>query len=184
MRTAAQALCLPHFSAYDGAMPAYADSDAALIAECEISSSSTHSPGGQHRNKTESSVRFRHRPSGLVAQCEEHRARADNRAEAMRRLRIRLAIHQRGVSDVAWLQGFRRGNGLAITPVDAGFALVVACCLDALAATKAVISEAARSLALSTSQFTKVLSVDKEVLHAANELRKIAGLRPIRTNVD
>ena len=161
-------------------MPGYASTDAALIAECEISNSSTHSPGGQHRNKTESSVRFRHRPSGLVAQCDEHRDRSDNRAEALRRLRIRLAIQERGVSDVVWLQPFRRGNGLAIKPTDAGFALVVACCLDALTSTKAVIGDAARSLALSTGQFTKVITADKEVLHAANELRKVADLRPIK----
>jgi hypothetical protein len=164
-------------------MPGYASTDAALIAECEISNSSTHSPGGQHRNKTESSVRFRHRPSGMVAQCEEHRDRADNRAEALRRLRIRLAIHERGVSDVAWLQPFRRGNGLAVRPGDAGFALAVACCLDALAFAQAVIGEAARALGLSTSQFTKVIAADKEVLHAANELRRTAGLRPIRTGI-
>lgn len=161
-------------------MPSYAIPDAALIAECEISNSSTHSPGGQHRNKTESSIRFRHRPSGLVAQCEEHRDRADNRAEALRRLRIRLALHERGVSDVAWLQPFRRGNALTVTPTQAGFALAVACCLDALVASNAVIAEAARSLGLSTSQFVKVMAADKEVMHAANEVRKIAGLRPIR----
>ena len=161
-------------------MPSYAVADAVLIAECEISNSSTHSPGGQHRNKTESSVRFRHRPSGLVAQCEEHRDRADNRAAALLRLRIRLALRERGVSDPAWLQPFRRGNGLAVAPHEPGYALATACCLDALAAAQAVIGEAARALALSTSQFTKLLAADKEVMHAANELRQAAGLRPIR----
>lgn len=161
-------------------MPGYARSDAALIAECEISNSSTHSPGGQHRNKTESSVRFRHRPSGLVAQCEEHRDRADNRAEALQRLRIRLAIQERGVSDAAWLQPYRNGNGLTIRSSDSGYALVVACCLDALAAAQAVIADAAQTLGLSTSQFTKLITADKEVLHAANDLRKAHGLRAIR----
>lgn len=165
-------------------MPGYAASDAALIAECEISNSSTHSPGGQHRNKTESSVRLRHRPSGVVAQCEEHRARADNRAEVLRRLRIRLAIQERGVSDPAWLQPFRRGSGLALRAEDPGYALAVACCLDALARAHAVLGDAARSLGISTSQFTKVIAGDKEVLHAANELRKAAGLRPIRPQAD
>jgi hypothetical protein len=163
-------------------MPSYAKPDAALIAECEISNSSTHSPGGQHRNKTESSVRFRHRPSGLVAQCEEHRERADNRAEALRRLRIRLAIQQHVGADPAWLEPFRRGNGLAVTPADAGYALAAACCLDALAAAGAVIADAARALGLSTSQFIKVVTADKEVLHAANELRRGLDLRPIRAN--
>jgi hypothetical protein len=57
----------------------------------------------------------------------------------------------------------------------------VACCLDALAVASAVIGDAARALALSTGQFTKVITADKEVLHAANDLRKAAGLKPINS---
>ena len=160
--------------------PAYAASDADLLAQCDATSSSTHSPGGQHRNKAESAVRLRHRPGGLVAQCEANRDRADNRAEALRRLRLRLALHERGTADPGWLERYRNGSGIALGPDDDGYALVVACLLDALAQTGGQLAEAARALALSSSQITKVLSQDKEALHAANQIRAAAGLGALR----
>src|SRR4051812_46781117 len=96
-----------------GETPPYALDDRTLLLQCEITSSSAHGPGGQHRNKTESAIRLRHRPSGLFAQCEDHRERARNRDDAVRRLRIRLAIATRGASDPAWLAPYLKGRQVA-----------------------------------------------------------------------
>ena len=163
-------------------LPVYAIPDAELLAQCDATSSSTHSPGGQHRNKAESAVRLRHRPTGLVAQCEANRDRADNRAEALARLRLRLALRERGASDPAWLEAHRRGGGLAVSPATAEYALVVACLLDALANANGQLADAARALGLSTSQMAKTLAADKEALQGANQLRQAAGLGAIRAN--
>jgi protein subunit release factor B len=160
--------------------PSYAATDEALLAACEITSSSSHGPGGQHRNKTESAVRLRHRPSGEVAQCEAHRERGRNRDDALRRLRIRLAIAERGQSDPAWLEPYRRGRQLAAGANAREFPLIAACCLDALAAAEGRLSEAAAALALSSTQLAKLLVADKEVHQAANRLREERGLGAIR----
>src|SRR4051794_33846601 len=111
--------------------PSYAKTDEALLAECDVTSSSSHGPGGQHRNKTESAVRLRHRASGLVSQCEDHRERGRNRVDAVRRLRVRLAIAERGSSDPAWLDPYRKGRQLALGANAREYPLAVACCLDA-----------------------------------------------------
>src|SRR3989442_4828827 len=47
-------------------------------------------PGGQHRNVTESAVRLRHLPSGLVVVAAESRSQHRNRAKAFERLSERL----------------------------------------------------------------------------------------------
>lgn len=48
-------------------------------------------PGGQHRNVTDSAVRIRHLPTGIVVQASEHRSQSRNRELAMERLRKELA---------------------------------------------------------------------------------------------
>ncbi|WP_210487740.1 peptide chain release factor H [Rufibacter aurantiacus] len=47
-------------------------------------------PGGQHVNKTESAVRARHLPSGLMVVASERRSQHQNKAEARERLQEKL----------------------------------------------------------------------------------------------
>ncbi len=62
-----------------------------LESECDIEFFVAGGPGGQHRNKTASAVRLRHRPTGLVAVATERRSQHANRAVALERLRAKLA---------------------------------------------------------------------------------------------
>ncbi|RNC68620.1 MAG: peptide chain release factor-like protein [Desulfuromonadales bacterium] len=54
-------------------------------------------PGGQHRNVTDSCVRIRHLPTGIVVQACENRSQSRNREMAMERLHQALERRYRRV---------------------------------------------------------------------------------------
>ena len=66
-----------------------------LLCQCEVETYRSSGPGGQKKNKTESSIRVRHRPTGIVRLATEHRSQARNRLLALERVHRTLAARAR-----------------------------------------------------------------------------------------
>jgi peptide chain release factor 2 len=66
------------------------ESDEELLRQCEVETFRSSGPGGQHVNKTESAVRLRHLPSGVVVTSQQERSQHRNKAVCLLKLRQRI----------------------------------------------------------------------------------------------
>jgi hypothetical protein len=163
--------------------------DDALIAQCEVDRYRASGPGGQHRNKTESAVRLRHRLTGVSAIGEDSRSQSENKLHAVRRLRSAIALE---VREPVRLDGFVPSPRLAAlvaggtaplgakTRVTGGYWAAIGELLDLIVAGGLEIGAAAQRLGITTGALSKLLLHDDLVARRVNDLRRANNMRPLR----
>jgi ribosome-associated protein len=66
-----------------------------ILEECDVYPYRSSGPGGQKKNKTESSIRLRHRPTGIVRIATESRSQSANKLHAAERVRSAIEARNR-----------------------------------------------------------------------------------------
>ena len=136
--------------------------DEMLGRECAFESYKGSGNGGQKRNKTSSSVRVRHLPTGVTAEDSAERSWFRNRANALRKLRLKLGLLYRNEPSPL----FRPACALDHADYPRWRALL----LDALAANGYEPKPAAAFLGTTPSALVKLLYRDGELWeHVARE---------------
>jgi len=162
--------------------------DRELLAQCDVDTYRASGPGGQKRNKTDSAVRLRHKPTRLVAMATESRSQHENRARALRRLRQAMALNLREPFDQDHRpQGEGVIAGLASSEVvrlgrrDQRYNVVVGEILDLFQASGCRVAPTARKLGISTGQFVTFAGRDPKLWALVNRMREEAGLGILRS---
>ena len=155
-----------------------------MLSQCRWETFRGSGPGGQKRNKTSSSVRIVHLPTGLAATAGEFRSQQRNKSNALLRLRHRMAIELREPIPDPFappdsLATFFAGGKLCCSIRDVAYPTVLGLVLDVIEAQHGAVSDSARQLGLSTANLVGFLQRDGEALAAANRFRKQAGLRAL-----
>ncbi len=186
--------------------PAALDEDA-LLAQCDLSKNRSSGPGGQHRNKVESQVILRHRPTGIEAQAAERRSSHENKRVALRRLRLLLAVEVRTptpageIGSALWRSRVKRpptprveeiapgirvraaeatGGRIECSPDHHDYPALLAEALDAIADAGWDVKKAALRLGVSPSQLVKFVKEHPPALIKVNEYRHKMGEHPLK----
>ena len=159
-----------------------------LLAQCTRTPYQASGPGGQKRNRVYSALRLEHSPTGVRAESGAHREAARNRADALRKLRLALAI---AGSRLVLLPRPHDGTPPEDPPgPPAGYPAFrakistehkdyPATVLESLVMFRALGGElrpTAARLGVSTSAFGRYLKIDKTVFAEANRIRETAEL--------
>ncbi len=156
-----------------------------LLRQCDVRHERRSGPGGQHRNKVSTAVVLVHRPTGVVAEASERRSQAENRQQAVRRLRLRLAVEVRSPSSGAaqppsrlWQQ--RNSDGrITVSTAHDDYPALLAEAFDAVTDAEFEMAAAADRLGVTTSQLTKFIQREPTAWQRLNEARRQRGLRPL-----
>jgi hypothetical protein len=169
-------------------MDAYLElSDRDLLRQCEVTMFRASGPGGQKRNKTDSAVRLKHKPTGVMASASDSRLQQHNRTEALVRLRWRLAADVRRPVE---LEHYAVPLPLrAFLPAQAGnrpgrrsapYALAMQHLLDLFVTLDCSVSATAQRLGITTANAARLLLDSDWMARAVNRQREARGLRRLR----
>lgn len=160
-------------------------SDEDLLGQCEIGKGRSSGPGGQHRNKVETKVMLRHRPTGVSAQAGERRSAEENKRMALFRLRLALAVEIRrpvpsgDIRSELWRSRCRAGR-LSVNPRHREFPALLAEALEVIEACGLDPKKAALRLECSASQLIKLVQDHPHAFERWNRLRAERGLHALR----
>jgi hypothetical protein len=163
-------------------------SDSDLQAQCDVETFRVSGPGGQHRNRRDTAVRMRHRPTGVVAQAYEQRSQRVNRQRALKRLRERIALDVRQPvgplgryePTLLLVRLVRAEGGRGIGARNPEYWPAVQQLLDLFAAMDCAVAETAARLGVSTGALSRVLLANPALMRTVNVLRTERKLRPLR----
>jgi hypothetical protein len=156
-----------------------------LLKQCDIRFLRRSGPGGQHRNKVSTAVALVHRPTGVQAEASERRSQAENRTEAVFRLRVNLALAIRGncepgsMPSTLW-QSRLGGGRIDVSATHDDFPTLLAEALDVAAACDYDPRAASERLGCTASQLIKLLKKEARAIAMVNGERRQRGLHALR----
>lgn len=157
-----------------------------LLKQCAIGFGRVRGPGGQNRNKVETAVTITHTPTGIDGFASERRKQYENRLNALKRLRLNLAVQvrtqvhpQRHQPSELWRQR-RQGEKLSINPNHRDYPALLAEALDVIYARRFDVAGAAGVLGVTMSQLAKLIRHDKRAFAAVNQGRTDRGLPALK----
>jgi len=171
--------------------------DVQLLNQCKLTFSRASGPGGQHRNKVETSVQIEYIPACIIASASECRTQKDNRKVAVQRLRCKLAVELRPtrnpistaaistalaakmqMGSATWKQ-YCRNRRIDVSETNSDWPAILAEIVGFLSISDWNVSDVAVVLGTSSSQLVKLLKKHPPAFALLNQERKVRSQRPL-----
>ena len=159
-----------------------------LLSHCKLTFSRASGPGGQNRNKVETSVQVEFVSAGIIAQASERRTQNENRKVAIQRLRCKLAVEHQPTYELMqhvpltaselWNRYCINGR-MNISDSNTDWPVLLAELMNFLEQKDWNLSLVAEGLATSSSRLVKLLKKYPPALSRLNGERKLREQRPL-----
>lgn len=164
-------------------------SEPELLKHCEWGRTRSSGPGGQHRNKVETTVWITHTSTGVEAHASERRSAEDNRHMAIFRLRLALATEVRcavpkgdawGDARSALWKSRCKDSRISCNPSHLDYPSLLAEALDNIHSVGHDEHKAATRLSCTVSQLVRFIKDHPPALTWWNSARAETGKHPLR----
>jgi hypothetical protein len=130
-------------------------------------------PGGQKRNRKYSGIRLKHIPTGIYVEEVHSRSQNDNRHNAVKKLKLKIAIEADGPE----IELFRENTSVS----NKEFPLCAAKVFDTLKKAGFSVSDTAKALGVSTAKIIKFFSKSEYLWRELNQKREKFGLKHLKS---
>jgi hypothetical protein len=148
--------------------------DDQLLRHCRCDRFRGSGPGGQHRNTSDSAIRLTLIDADIISTASEQRSQHKNRSQALKRLRMQIALNMRCDPPLAYDGPWKPGAKARIYPA------FVAAVIDALHTSEYRVGDAAKLLGISTGKLVRALADDTTVWAKVNQEREKRDLKPLK----
>ena len=156
-----------------------------LLRQCDVRRVRRSGPGGQRRNKVETGVVLRHRPTGVDAEASERRSVIENQRVALLRMRVNLALEiRRAVDDDAapsalWRSRCPSGR-ISVNSEHWDFPALLAEALDSVFHFQMDVKSASGALGCTASQLIKFVKIEPRAVSLVNARRVELGMHQLK----
>ena len=154
--------------------------DSQLLKLCKMSTLRRPGPGGQKKNVTDSAVRLRLTAENIEATAGESRSQHTNRANALNRMRLEIALRLRATVEDDFISNLESLDYMTSNAKNKDYPEIIALIFDYLAENNWDPRLLGKEMNIGQKAVLKIIEKDRRAIRALTEAKQTSSLRHSR----